>query len=246
MQYRKLLLVCSVSLILGGCAATHTMISKRNLEVQTKMTDTIFLNPVEDSQKTIYVQLKNTSDKPNFNIEGKVRHALEGKGYTVVGSLNKAHYLVQANILQIGKVDPSAAEKAFTGGYGSFIQMAGAGVATGALLSGGRGGSMLAGGLIGGLVDTIANATVKDVTYTVITDLQISEKAAQGAKIKQTDESNLKQGRSSSSKQTSISQVGWMKYQTRIMSMANKANLDFKDAQPILEEGLANSIAGIF
>jgi len=27
-----------------------------------------------------------------------------------------------------------------------------------------------------------------------------------------------------------------MKYQTRIMSTANKVNLDFKDATPVLEE----------
>lgn len=246
MKYTKLLLVCSISLALGGCAATHTMISKRKLDVQTKMTDTVFLNPVDDAQKTIYVQLKNTSDKPSFNIEGKVRNILENRGYTVVNSLNKAHYLIQANILQVGKIDPSAAEKAFTGGYGSLVHTAGAGVATGALLSGGRGGSMLAGGLIGGLVDTVANAAVKDVTYAVITDLQISERAVRGAKIKQTDKSYLKQGNSSLSKQTSTSQADWMKYQTRVMSTANKANLDFKDAQPILEEGLANSIAGIF
>ena len=246
MKYTKLLLMCSISLVLGGCAAAHTMISKRNLDVQTKMTDTIFLNPVDDAQKTVYVQIKNTSDKSGFNIEGKIRNALENKGYTVVNSLNKAYYLVQANILQVGKIDPSAAEKSFAGGYGSFVRTTGTGVVTGALLSNGRGHGMLAGGLVGGLVDTVANAVVKDVTYTVITDLQISEKAARGAKIEQTDESNLKQGSSSSSKQTSTSQTSRMKYQTRVMSTANKANLSFKDAQPVLEEGLANSIAGIF
>ena len=243
--YKKVLILCLVVFLLAGCAATQTMISKRNLDVQTKMSNTVFLNPVEDSQKTIYVQVKNTSDKPNFNVDHKIKSNLESRGYTVVSSLSKAHYLLQANILQVGKVDPSAAEKMFLGGYGSSIQAIGAGVAVGAL-AGGNTGSLLAGGLFGGMVDTVANAAVKDVTYTVITDLQISEKAAKGAKIKQTDESELQQGTSSISKQTSSFQAGWMKYKTRVMSTANKVNLDFKDALPLLETGLANSIVGIF
>lgn len=244
-MYKKIVAICSVIALLSGCAATQTMISKRKLDVQTKMSNTVFLNPVDDSQKTIYVQIKNTSDKPSFKVDREIRANLERKGYSVVSSLNKAHYLLQANILQVGKVDPSAAEKMFLDGYGSSIQAIGAGLTAGALM-GGSGRSMLAGGLIGGIVDTVANAAVKDVTYTVITDLQISEKAAKGAKIKQTDESELPQGTSSVSKQSSTFQAGWMKYQTRVMSTANKVNLDFKDALPILEEGLANSIAGIF
>ena len=243
-MYKKILIICSV-VLLAGCAATQTMISKGKLNVQTKMSNTVFLNPVEDSQKTIYVQIKNTSDKPDFKIDGRVKNILANKGYRVVTSLNKAHYLLQANILQVGKVDPSAAEKMFLGGYGSSIQAIGAGVAVGAL-AGGSGRSMFAGGLIGGIVDTVANAAVKDVTYTVVTDLQISEKAAKGASIKQTDESEFQQGTGTVSKQYSSSQAGWMKYQTRIMSTANKVNLKFKDALPLLEEGLSNSIAGIF
>lgn len=35
------------------------------------------------------------------------------------------------------------------------------------------------------------------------------------------------------------------KYQTRIVSSANKANLKFDEAKPVLEEQLAKSIAGI-
>lgn len=245
-MYKKFLVICSVIFLLVGCAATQTMISKRNLDVQTKMSDTVFLNPVEDSQKTVYVQIKNTSDKSGFNIDRKVKTALSHKGYTVVNNFNQAHYLLQANILQVGKVDPSAAEKMFIGGYGSSIQAIGAGVVAGSLMSGNRGAGMLAGGLIGGIIDTVANAAVKDVTYTVMTDLQISERAAKGSKIRQTDESELRQGSSSISKQSSSFQAGWMRYQTRIMSIANKVNLDFKEALPLLEDGLANAIAGIF
>jgi hypothetical protein len=39
--------VLALSVALGGCAAVHTSIAKKDLDVQTKMSDTIFLDPVE-------------------------------------------------------------------------------------------------------------------------------------------------------------------------------------------------------
>ena len=55
----------------------HTSIAKKDLDVQTKMSDSIFLDPVEPSQKTIYLNIRNTSDKTNFDITGTVARALE-------------------------------------------------------------------------------------------------------------------------------------------------------------------------
>lgn len=246
MNMKKMPVLFLGVILLSGCAATQMAISKRNLDVQTKMSSTVFLNPVEDSKKTVYVQVRNTSDKPNFVINNELKTALENKGYQVVNSLNSAHYLLQANILQVGKTDLSAAEKSFMGGYGSSVSAVLAGGTAGALLGNGRGASMLMGGLLGGVVDTVANAAIKDVTYAAITDLQISERAAKGARIQQTDESTLQQGTSSVSRQSSSSQAGWMRYQTRILSSAEKVNLDFNEALPKLESGLASSIAGIF
>ena len=49
--------------ILTGCAATQTAIEHRNLETSTRLSETVFLNPVADGQKTIYVAVKNTSDE---------------------------------------------------------------------------------------------------------------------------------------------------------------------------------------
>jgi len=243
---KKALIIVVSSVLLAGCAATQTMISKRNLDVQTKMSNTIFLNPVEDSQKSIYIQIRNTSDKPNFAFNNELKDALESKGYKVTTSLNNAHYLIQANILQVGKIDPSAAEKALFGGYGSSLGAVFTGGAVGALATGWSTKGMLAGGIVGGLVDTVANAAVKDVTYTTITDLQISERAGKGIKIQEIDESTLQQGASSVSRQTTSLQAGWTRYQTRILSTAEKVNLDFNEALPMLKHGLVNSIAGIF
>ncbi len=55
------------TLMLSGCSATHTAISKRNLQVQTKMSDTIFLDPVADDKRTVFVQVRNTSDQQGLS-----------------------------------------------------------------------------------------------------------------------------------------------------------------------------------
>jgi uncharacterized lipoprotein YajG len=42
---RSLSILAALS-ILSGCAAVHTSIAKKDLDVQTKMSDTVFLDPV--------------------------------------------------------------------------------------------------------------------------------------------------------------------------------------------------------
>jgi Enterobacterial TraT complement resistance protein len=66
--------------ILSGCAAVHTSIAKKDLDVQTKMSDTVFLDPVGPDKKIVFVQIRNASDKP-FDIEGPVVTAIAARGY---------------------------------------------------------------------------------------------------------------------------------------------------------------------
>ena len=54
-------MVVSSALVLSGCSAMGTAIKKRNLEVKTQMSETIWLEP--SNNKTVYLQIKNTSDK---------------------------------------------------------------------------------------------------------------------------------------------------------------------------------------
>ena len=81
--------------------------------------------------------------------------------------------MIQANILQVGKNTLEDPFSSLTGGYG--------GVLDGALLGGlatdnfkGAG----VGALVGGIGGTIADAMVEVVNYSMITDLQILEKAS--------------------------------------------------------------------
>jgi hypothetical protein len=101
-------------------------------------------------------------------------------------------------------------------------------------------GATLGVGLATGLIGMAADAMVEDVNYTMVTDLQISERSKAAVT---TDNIALKQGTSGIKLQTSTEQGNRAKYQTRVVSNANKVNLKFEEAKPVLEAQLAKSIA---
>jgi len=78
------------------------------LEVKTQMSETIWLEP--SSQKTVYLQIKNTSDKDMSGLQTKVIKAVQDKGYTVMSSPDSAHYWIQANVLKADKMDLRTAQ----------------------------------------------------------------------------------------------------------------------------------------
>jgi hypothetical protein len=106
---------------LGGCAATHTAVAKRNLDVQTRMSDTVFLDPVPPDEQTVYVDIRNTSDRPDFDIAPQVRAAVEARGYRVVEDPRDARFVLQANVLQAGRYSESASEAAYGSRFGGTL-----------------------------------------------------------------------------------------------------------------------------
>jgi outer membrane lipoprotein SlyB len=245
MRYPNILIAGLLAVSLSGCAAATVAISKAELDVQTKMSNTVFLDPVPPADRTVFVQIRNTSDKPDFDIASDVRSAVAAKGYVVTDDPDAAHYLLQANVLQAGKTDPTAAERALAGGYGDTAVGALAGAAVGYQVGNSSGGGALAGGLIGTAMTTVANAVVRDVTYAIITDLQISERARAGVMVREDSQQTLRQGTSGSKSVQSSEITDWKRYQTRIVSTANKVNLEFEEAAPQLVTGLVRSISGI-
>jgi hypothetical protein len=238
------MLALSVMVLASGCAATSTGLGKRHLEVQTRMTDTIFLEPVSPHERTVLVQVRNTSDRPEFDLAPAVEASIAERGYRIVQRPEDAHYLLQANVLQVGVTSPTAAEQTFAGGFGGTLIGGAAGVA-GARIASDDTRALIAGGLIGAATSSVVDALVEDVTYTIVTDVQVSERAGEGVVVTERLEQNLRQG--SGARIISATQThDWKRYQTRIMSTANRTNLDFEDAAPQLVDGLTRSIAGIF
>ena len=242
-KYYLLTMIVVATNSLTGCNTTTKIIKHGSLAVETKISDTIFLDPIDDDRRTVLLQIRNTSDKPGLDIEGKIRSSIESKGYMIVNSPKKANIMIQANILQVGRSTLENPFEALSGGYGSGLE----GFITGAALGGAFGGSgrdVLGVGLIAGIGNTILDAAVEVVNFTMITDLQISEKA-EGNFVTESSDASLKQGNSGYKKSTWEQKSNWKKYQTRIMSVAKKTNLKFEEAEPKLTEGLVKSISGL-
>jgi hypothetical protein len=232
-------------LIVSACSATTTAISKRDLDVQTRMSDSIFLDPLPPGNRHVFVQVRNTSDKDDFSIEEEVRNAIRERGYVLVDNPDRAQYLLQANILQAGKSSVSAAEEAFGSGFGGALFGAAVGAA-GTRVATKDTGSLIGGGLVGAAAEVIAGSFIQDVTYSAITDIQISERTDDGSIVTETLEQDMAEGNSGTRIVRASTTSSWKRYRTRVMSVANQVNLEFEDAAPELVAGLTRSIAGVF
>lgn len=245
MSMLRLTLAAVCGLTLTGCAATGVAISKRNLDVQTKMSESVFLDPAAPQNMKVLVQIRNTSDKPDFTIQREVEASLQARGWTIVRDPAQAKYMLQANILQVGKMDPTAAQQMFSSGYGGAL---GTGVvaagAAYAIKGPGYGREMAGVGLLAAGAEFISGQMVKDVYYSVITDVQISQHT--GGTVRMSGQQNLKQGTGGYESLSYQEDSNWRRYRTRVISSANKVNLAWEEAQPELVRGLTQSIGGMF
>lgn len=185
---------------------------------------TIWLEPA--SERTVFLQIKNTSDKDMSGLQGKIADAVKARGYQIMTSPDKAYYWIQANVLKADKMDLRESQGWLSRGY--------EGAAVGAALGGGitayntgSAGTTLGVGLATGLIGMAADAMVEDINYTMITDVQIAERTR--TSVRTDNVAALRQGTSGSKIQTSTETGNQHKYQTRVVSSANQVNLKFEE-----------------
>lgn len=232
---------------LSGCAATYTLINKKDLDVQTKTSTAVFVEPVARPQRTIYLDVKSgvtEFDRRSFKQAVTTQFAANNDGgYRLVDDPDQAQFAMTAFVLNLEKASPAAAEQALGRGYMGGAVLAGAG-AVGLATDSWRGAA--AGGLAGGAAELVTGALVKDVTYMLVCDVQIKERAAKGVVVRKDTQLNAKVADASTSRQT-VSEVSDKKeYRTRIVTTANKANLKLEDAQGLMIQKTASAIVGFF
>ena len=201
------------------------------------MSETIWLNPEYIGNKTIFVQIKNTSTS-NISFENDIKNILVNKGYKIVNTPKTANYWLQVNVLRLEKLDLKASEAAASG-------LAGAGI--GAILGGyntGSANTAVAWGLVGGALGILSDALVEDTFYGMLTDVMVSERTPY--KVKNAAVSATTQGTQSRNLSVSESTGNMNKYQTRVLSTANKMNLKLEEAEPQLKAELLKVISNIF
>ena len=232
----KLTLVTATTLTLFACSAVHTSLEKSELDVQTKASESIFLEPVSPSKRIIFISVRNTSDK-DLKIKPRIIDRLNTSGYRITDDPEVAQFMLQANILKVGMVDLKAADSYLDAGFSGAV----IGSAVSSSSDSGKG------AVIGALVGVVADSLVDDTLFTMVTDLQVRERPRANESVTQQQSDSSTQGSSTTISQSSDnSSVEWKTYHTRIVSTANQANLKFDDALPALENGLVRSIAGMF
>lgn len=229
-----------IGLFISGCGAAATAIEKRELVVQTKMSDSIFLEPVAPQKQIVYVKVRNTTDK-DVEIEDQIKRAFESKGFKVVSDPDEAYFMIQANVLQIGKTDATDSDSALKSGFGGGLLGAGISAATG-----GSGNNIGVGAAIGAVAGLLADTMVKDIYYSMVTDVEIRQRPAINEKIVQSEENYSDQGIASTvSQNVNTNDVQWKIYRTRVISTANQVNLQFEEAKAELSRGIAKSLSGL-
>ena len=235
---------------LGGCAATAVGLGKKDLRVETKTSTAIFVDPVAKELRTVYLDVRSgvmEFDRNAFrNFVTEQFAANTASGYTVVDNPEAAQFQMLVYVLNLEEASPTASEAALGTGYqGGSIA---AGAAAGALIGGSsnRGTGALGGAIVGGAAELISGALVKDVTYMLVCDVKITEKAKAGVIVRKDTQIASKVSDSGSSNQR-VSEVGNRKeYQTRIVTTANKANLKLEEAQDLMFQKTAYAMAGFF
>jgi len=243
--------ITSLAFVLSGCFGTSftkvgttitgqkVAITKKDIHIKTKMSETIFLEPVSPEQQIVYFKFRNTSDE-QLDIVEKLKNEFTKKGFKTTLNPQKANFIVQANLLKIGQMDLNEQKQYLDAGFG-----AGAIFAMTTMLTGGEdnsGKAAVAGAILGLIVEA---AKVDNVHYAMVTDIEIRQRPLDGEVVTQETNSNSKMGFKANSIQSSISKnVKWKKYRTRIVSSAYAPALEFEQAKPFLEQGLIRVLAG--
>ena len=242
----KAISILLIAGIFGGCAATQTLLSKRELDVQTKTSTAIFVDAVPKDKRTIYLDVKSgvmEFDRRQFKQFVKEQFTqFNDNGYQIVDDPDKAQFLMVAYVLNLEKADPTAAQAALGQGFmgGAVLGGAAIGAATRGM------GGALVGGAVGGAAEFITGNLVKDVTYMLVCDIQIQEKAGKGVVVRKDSQIDAKISDAGSSRQSVSEATNKKEYRTRIVTTANKANLKLEDAQELMFKKTAYAMAGFF
>lgn len=246
----------SVSILFTSCATTE-------LQTASKMTQTLFISPVKQELKTIFISSKNTSGQ-DIDIESRLKKELIAKGYTIVDNPEIATYILMTNVLFVDRKQENNASQAALG-----AGMIGAGVggynssSAGTMVAAGVGAAVL-GGLLGKAsedtiyqmqVDVLVKEKNQNPIYTTSSNLsgQAIVRDGQKAGFMNSHSGSIKDVNSSGKLSSNMSNEKIQSYEeqykeqkTIVYAEATKNNLTLEEASPVLEEKIAKQISGLF
>lgn len=159
-------IVVTTVFTLTACSA----LNHRELQLDSKMSETVFLNPDTLSQGApIYIRFGNTSTYQDADLAKLLADKLIARGYKVTTNAKKALFTIQASLLYIGEeTERYTMEGAILGGVGGAL---GGASATNNKLAGGT-----AGGTAGAGLGALIGSMIPVDSIIGIIDIKIDER----------------------------------------------------------------------
>ncbi len=203
---------------LTGCAASRMMMRYSDLDTQTEMSESVFLELRSDLPRTVYISEASTAGR-DLTVRPSLQRGLMASGYALVQTPDEATYIIQINHLRLEEIELSADQtlgdalgSAMTAGVGAALaaDILGATDAIGEI------------GLAVGVLGFILDSRTKHIAHTLTTDVRVTERVPGGEGTPE------------------------LRYHaTQIVSGASKVNLKLEDGLPAMIGGLSGSLAGL-
>jgi len=205
---RVLSVIMLGSMTLAGCYTVLANIRYGNLDTQTAMSESVFLELRSDLPQTVYISETSTAGR-ELTIRPTLDRQLTQSGYTLVDAPDEATYLIQINHLRLAESELHGDEILDDAITGALIAGGAAALVTDVL--GASDVAVVGVGLGVGAVGFILDAKTKHIAYTLTTDVLVTESVpVNGA------ESELRY------------------HKTQIVSGASKVNLKLEESLPAI------------
>ncbi|WP_448588681.1 complement resistance protein TraT [Thermodesulfobium sp.] len=220
----------------GVANADSSGLSSGKIALSTKMSSSIFLQPVSPDKKIVYVSVKNTSTATGMDFKKELVAELTNEGYKITDNPDDANFMLMSNVLYIGKETKDyTMEGALAGGFG------------GALIGSAFNPSdkytgTIAGGVIGALAGAAIGNSINSDKYMMVVDVQVEQRQP-GTQTETT--TNATQGTATTETSSNSTIKDWAIYRDRVVSEASGTNIKFDDVEPILKQQLAHAIANL-
>ena len=197
-----------------GCAASSRLLNHSGLVVESKLSNSIFLEPVPRKQRVLFLSIKDSSGK-SFAFENELKNALVGNGEVKITTDPKeATLILQVNVFNLSE---TVLDDPFTklGPFGSLGLGAVGGMELTAATGGHKSKHYALGTIIGATTESITESFTKVKKVVLEVDVKLSDK------------------------------VHDKEYTTRIMTLAQKVNLNIEEAVDSMKQELVSIISNL-
>lgn len=257
----NVLLYGGIAMLVG--ATLFTGCATMNLQTQAKLTKTVFIDHSQLKNKTIYLQVTNTSGE-NIDLKSSLKSNLEKKGYKIVDNSKDAEYGLLLNVLFANNLKEANAIK----------NGLAAGTTAGGMsaISGGGGTDSLIIGASAALAGAIVGKAFEDEVFRAVVDITVRDYSLDEIKTTRTQHDTggrlhnvaragnvnqlagtLGNKNGGADMQSGVSEAittestrNYEDHRTRAFIEATKMNLKLSEALPIMQAKITSQISNLF